>query len=425
MNKRVALVLGVRTPFVKAGGPLGDTPAHELGRVATRELLERANLPLESIDEVIFGNVAQPMEATNISRVIALMAGLPQTVSAHTVSRNCASGLQAIASGFDMIQAGRAHTVIAGGTESMSNIPLVFPKAMSNFLGRLAAAKTSGQKLQTLLSFRLHMIKPIIALVEGLKDPFCGLNMGETAEILAKEFGISREEQDRFALQSHEKTIVATEKLKQEITPVYLPKKNQVIDADVGPRKGQTLEALAKLKPYFDRKHGTVTVGNSCPITDGAAAILLMSEEALSKTNLTPLAWIKDYAFAGLDPRRMGLGPVASTAKVLKQTGLTLKDMELLEINEAFATQVLAVLKIFKNPSLGAAYGATDVLSEVDPGIVNVNGGAIALGHPVGTSGARITLTLAHEMKRRNAKRGLASLCIGGGQGGAIILENT
>jgi len=426
MTNRIAIVSGIRTPFAKAGSVLTNTPAHELGRIATQELLARGAVDPYSIDEVIFGNVAQPMEATNIGRVIALTAGLPETVSAHTVSRNCASGLQAIASAVELIRNGQANTVIAGGTESMSNIPLIFPKEMSDFLGWLMAAKTPAQKLKTFLRFRPRMLKPIVALVEGLKDPFCGLNMGQTAEILAKEFGITRDMQDEFALASHNKAVAATEakRFAREITPVYLPEKNTVVENDVGPRKGQTLEALQKLKPYFDRQHGSVTVGNSCPITDGAAALLLMSEEQLKKQNLQPLAWIRDYAFAGTDPRRMGLGPVAASTKVLRKAGLTFKQMQLIEINEAFAAQVLSVAKIFAQPSLGEKYGAGPELSEIDPAILNVNGGAIALGHPVGTSGARITLTLAHELKQRKAKLGLATLCIGGGQGGAIILEN-
>lgn len=426
MTTRIAIVSGLRTPFVKAGTLLSSTPAHELGRIATKELLDRTGIDPASVDEVIFGNVAQPMEATNIARVIALTAGLPQTVSAQTVARNCASGLQAIGSAVELIRNGQAHVVIAGGTESMSNIPLVFPKEMSDFLGRLMASKTPIQKLKTFLSLRPRMFKPIVALVEGLKDPFCGLNMGQTAEILAKEFHITRDMQDEFAVQSHQKAVAATEnhRFSQEITPVYLPEKNIVIEHDVGPRKGQTIEALRKLKPYFDRRHGTVTVGNSCPITDGACAMLLMSEEQVKKQNLEPLAWIKEYAFAGLDPRRMGLGPVAASTKVLRKSGLSSKQMQLIEINEAFAAQVLSVAKIFAQPTLGEAYGAGPELSEIDPAILNVNGGAVALGHPVGTSGARITLTLAHEMKQRQLRYGLATLCIGGGQGGAIILEN-
>ncbi|MCB0309386.1 MAG: thiolase family protein [Bdellovibrionales bacterium] len=424
--KRVALVAGVRTPFVKAGLEFSNTTAQELGRIATRELIEKSNLDVNTVDEVVFGNVSQPMEATNISRVIALMAGMPQSVSAQTVARNCASGLQAIATGYELIRNGQANVVIAGGTESMSNIPLVFPKAMSNFLGKVWSAKTLPQRLLAFLQFRPHMIKPIVALLEGLKDPFCGLSMGDTAEILAKEFHISREDQDAFALKSHQRAFAATEsgRMKEEISPVYLTEKGKVVADDIGPRKNQTLEALSKLKPYFDRRHGTVTVGNSCPITDGACAVLLMSEDKVKSLSLSPLAWIRHYAFAGVDPRRMGLGPVASSTKALRESQLSMKDIGLVEINEAFAAQVLSVCKIFKDNKLGADFGAGPELSEINPDILNVNGGAIALGHPVGTSGARIALTLAIELQKKSIDRGLASLCIGGGQGGAIILEN-
>ena len=344
---RVAIVEGVRTPFVKSGGPLHSTPAQELGRVVAREVIERTGIEPGHIDEVIFGNVAQPMEAANISRVIALNAGCPEIVSAHTVARNCASGMQSIASGFDLIRTGQASVVLAGGTESMSNIPLVFPKSMSNFLDRWLRSKTLGKKLQTLLAFRPSMLTPIIALLEGLKDPFCGLSMGQTAQILANEFHISREEQDAFALLSHQKAVAATqsERFAEEIVELFLPKQDKVISEDIGPRDGQTMEALAKLRPYFDRKHGSVTVGNSCPITDGASAVLLMSEDKVKQFDLQPLGWIRSYAFVGLDPRRMGLGPAVASPMALRRAQVKLSSVGLVEVNEAFAAQVLLCLK--------------------------------------------------------------------------------
>ncbi len=423
---RVAIVDGVRTPFAKAGTALLNVSAQELGRVAVRELIERTELDPSSIDEVIMGNVAQPLEATNIARVIALTAGTPHSISAHTVTRNCASGLQAITEGFELIRANQVHTVIAGGTESMSNIPLLFPKAMNHFLGNLWAAKSLYKKWMAISKFRPRFLKPVIGLVEGLKDPFCGLNMGQTAEILAKEFQISRKEQDKFALQSHQKAVVATQsgRFAQEIVPVFVSDTLEPIQNDVGPRENQTLDALAKLPPLFDRRHGTVTVGNSCPITDGAAAVLLMSEARVRVIGIQPLAWIRSYSFAGLDPRRMGLGPAVAAPSALRKAGISMKEIGLVEINEAFAAQVLAVLRIFQNPKLGESEGANaPELSEIDPAKLNVNGGAIALGHPVGTSGTRITLTLAKEMRIRNVGLGLAALCVGGGQGGAIVLE--
>lgn len=424
---RVAIVDGIRTPFVKAGGIFSNVSAQELGRIAMRELLERTEIEPSIVDEVIFGNVAQPMDATNIARVIALNAGCPQITSAQTVSRNCASGMQSIATGFDLIQTGQAEVVVAGGTESMSNIPLIFPKSMSLFLEKLARAKSPLQKLATFSQFDFSMLKPIIALLEGLKDPFCGLNMGQTAQILANEFHISREEQDQFALQSHQKAVAATKsgRMAEEIVNVMMTKERKVVSEDVGPRETQTLEALAKLKPFFDRRHGSVTVGNSCPITDGASALLLMSEEKVKHFKIEPLAWIRSYAFAGVDPRRMGLGPTVAAPIALRKAQVKLPSIGLVEINEAFASQVLSVLKVFANKKYAENIGIpyADELSEIDPNILNVNGGAIALGHPVGTSGNRIVLTLAKEMKRRDVSLGLAAICIGGGQGGAMVIE--
>ena len=424
---RVAIVDGIRTPFVKAGGAFSFVPAQELGRIAMREVLERTGIEPSLIDEVIFGNVAQPMDAVNIARVIALNAGCPESVSAQTVSRNCASGLQSIGTAFDLIRTGSADVVVAGGTESMSNIPLVFPKSMSLFLEKMARSKTFFQKIQTLIKIRPSMFSPIISLMEGLRDPFCGLDMGQTAQILANEYHISREEQDAFALRSHQLAVAATKsgRFAQEIVEVFLPKVGKVIHEDVGPREGQTMEALAKLKPYFDRKHGSVTVGNSCPITDGASALLLMSEQKVQSLKIEPLAWIHSYAFTGLDPRRMGLGPAVAAPIALRRAQIKLSSIGLVEINEAFAAQVLSVLKVFANPKTAENIGVpySDELHEIDPEIVNVNGGAIALGHPVGTSGNRIVLTLAKEMKNRNVQYGLAGICIGGGQGGAIVIE--
>ncbi|MEZ4703756.1 MAG: thiolase family protein [Bdellovibrionota bacterium] len=424
---RVAIINGFRTPFVKAGTEFDDISAQELGRVVTRELIERTGIDPHSVDEVIFGNVSQPADATNISRVIALQSGLPLSTSAHTVARNCASGLQAVTTAFDMIQLGRADTVIAGGTESMSNIPLMFPKTMSKWLAKLSRAKTPLQKVQTLLHFRPSMLKPIIGLVEGLKDPFCGLNMGQTAQILANEFGISREQQDEFSLHSHLKAAAAAKagRFEDEIVPVYLPSKDKVISNDIGPRSNQTIEALAKLKPFFDRRHGSVTAGSSSQITDGASAILLMSEKRVEELGLTPMAWIKSYAFEGLDPKRMGLGPAIATPVALRRAGNKLSEMDYVEINEAFAAQVLAVLEVFKQPSLGDRFGISfeNLLGELDPAKLNVNGGAIALGHPVGSSGTRLVMTLAKELVRKKANLALATLCIGGGQGGAMVIE--
>jgi len=427
MLEPVAIIDGCRTPFVKAGDAFSHVPAQTLGRIVTSELLARTQVDPHHVDEVVFGNVAQPMDATNIGRVIALQAGLPLSISAQTVSRNCASGLQSIVTAAHLIQSKSAEVVIAGGTESMSNIPLVFPKSMSLFLAKLSRSKTFLKKIKTFTAFRPAMLKPIIALVQGLNDPFCGLSMGQTAQVLANEFGISRNAQDQFALLSHQKALhaAASGRFAHEIVPVFAPQSKKIIDQDIGPRQGQSLEALGKLKPYFDRRHGSVTVGNSCPITDGASALLLMSAQKVKEHNLKPLAWIRGCAFGGLDPKRMGLGPAVAMPLALHKTSKTLNQMDLIEINEAFAAQVLAVLEVCKKPS--TAHHVTiphaDTLSEIDPTILNVNGGAVALGHPVGTSGNRIVLTLAKELQLQNKSYGMASICIGGGQGGAIILE--
>jgi acetyl-CoA acyltransferase len=438
------LVEGVRTPFAKADTKLKTVHPAELGRVALKELLARANLSPDVIDEVIIGNTGNPPDAVNISRVVALNAGVPKQTSAFTVHRNCASALESISSGFDKIRSGTLDTVVAGGTESMSQMPLIFSKEFAAIFGRLATSKTTGQRLQalgSLLKADLQQVvelvttgpmqksphKPVIALVEGLTDPFVGKNMGETAEILAKEFGLSRREQDEFALLSHQKAVAAQKngRLAQEITPVFIPPKfKEVVTDDVGPRDGQTLEALAKLKPFFDRKTGTVTVGNSCPVTDGAAMVLLMSREKAQSLGLKPLARIRSYAFAGLEPERMGLGPAYSTPLALKRAGLSMKDIGLVELNEAFSAQVLACLRAFDSDKFAQEkLGLGQKVGAINPDIVNVNGGAIALGHPVGATGARLVLTLMKEMTQRNVQFGLATLCIGGGQGGSIILE--
>ncbi len=423
---RVALVDGIRTPFAKAGTALTPIPAQELARIVIRELIERTEINPQYVNELIFGNISQPMEAANIARVAALTAGLPESLPAYTVCRNCASGLQSITDGFNLIRSGQAHMVIAGGTESMSNTPIVFPKSMAHFLSGLAQAKTLPQKLAALSRVRPKHFKPIFSLVHGLTDPVSGLNMGETAEVLAKKYAITREEQDRFALRSHQLASKAIEegRMAEEIVPVFFPGKETPLQTDVGPRESQTLEALAKLRPYFDRKYGTVTVGNACPITDGAAAVLLMSEAKVKVAGIEPLAWIRSYGYGGVDPRRMGLGPTVATPLALRRANLSMKDIELMELNEAFAAQVLSCLRIFENPKLGEDVGANQPeLGGMHMDRINVNGGAIALGHPVGTSGTRVTLTLAKEMKRRDLTLGLATLCVGGGQGGAIVLE--
>jgi acetyl-CoA acetyltransferase family protein len=418
------ILSGVRTPFAKSGTAFRRVPAYELGRIAVAELLARNDLDPARIDEVILGNCAQPAEAANVARVAALRAGVPESVPGFTVHRNCASGMEAVADGAHRIRLGEARLVVAGGMESMSLIPLQFGYDYSDWLEGLMRAKQPLQKLGALARFRPRLIAPRITLMEGLTDLTCGLNMGQTAEILSREFRITRERQDEFALMSHQRTVAARERLREEIVPVFPAPGYDMVRDDVGPRDNQTLEALAKLKPFFDRKNGTVTVGNSCPVTDGAVALLLGDEASAKSWPTPPLGRLRAFAFAGLSPRRMGLGPVFAMAKVLARARLALADCELFEINEAFAAQVLACLEASRSDAFARDELAREAaLGPIPLERLNVNGGAIALGHPVGASGARLLLTLLMEMRRRNARRGMASLCVGGGQGAAFIVE--
>ena len=423
----IYLVDAKRTPQAKAGTTLMDVPVPHLGVELVRYLMDKHCIPNDAVDEVVFGNTGAPAKYTNIGRIIALEAGLNKKTSAHTVHRNCASGLEAVSQGFLQIASGRADLVVAGGLESMSQMPLIYSKEMTNLFADLMKAKTFGDKMKAVSSFRPPHLSPVIAIEQGLTDPFCGLNMGQTAEMLAREFGISRDEQDAFALNSHEKALAAQSegKFDAEILPTLIGKAlNKYMQKDNGPRVDCSLEKLGKLKPYFERKSGTVTVGNACPITDGGSAVLLASESAVKKYALEPMAKIVDVQFSGLEPERMGMGPLCAMDKILSETSMSLNDFDLFEINEAFAAQVIAVMKAMTDKEQASRFGVDRVLGEIPLEKLNVNGGAIALGHPVGSTGSRLLVTMAHELKRRNAKYGLASLCIGGGQGGACILEN-
>jgi acetyl-CoA acetyltransferase family protein len=425
--KDVVIVEGLRTPFLKYGAEFRKVSAHELGAIVLRELIERLNLSHSEIDEVIVGNVAQPPEATNVARNIALLAGLPHEIPAFSVQRNCASGMQAVADAWYRIQAGHGSAYLAGGVESMSRIPLLWNESAADWFGNLAKAKSPGQRLALFTRFKTSFLKPVIGIQLGLTDGYCGLNMGETAEILAREFRISREEQDAFALRSHQRAEKATVDglLAQEIMAVPVPPKYETVaDKDNGIRYGQSMQALGKLKPVFDRYNGVITAGNASQITDGAAMLLVMDAEKAKALGYQPLGRVKGFAFAGLDPKRMGLGPAYATKLVLENSGMSLKDMQRVEINEAFAVQVLANLRIFESDELSKKYlGLDKALGAIDDSRLNVNGGAIALGHPVAVSGSRLLLTLLKEMKRSNLEIGLATLCVGGGQGAAFILE--
>lgn len=424
MNERIAIVAGIRTPFCKAGGIIRDIEADDLGALTVTEVLARTGLSPLAVDELIFGNVLQPSHAANIARIVAIKGGLPVKVPAYTVNRNCASGLEAITSAADKIRLGRGKIIIAGGTESMSNFPVLVNKKYKSFLTRLSKAKGWQQKLAAAFSFRPSFVIPEMP---EISDPLCSLSMGQTAEVLSREFRITREEQDAYALKSQQRACSAMDEgfLAEEILPIPVPPIYTEMQAqDDGPRANQTLEALEALKPSFEKATGTVTAGNASPLTDGAAAVVLMPESKAKELGLVPLGYIRDYAVAGLQPGRMGLGPVFAISQLLEKTGMKLDDIDLIEINEAFAAQVLAVQRACASEDFAKKELERDkALGEIDPDKLNVNGGAIALGHPLGASGTRLVLTLLKELNRRKKHIGLASLCIGGGQGQAALVE--
>ncbi len=426
-DRRVVVVDGVRTPFAKAGTALAEVGAAELARTAIRELLERTGIDPATIDEVILGNAAPPSDSPNIARVAALEAGVPQAVPAYSVARNCASGFQSLTDGWNQIVLGQSDVVIAGGVESMSNVPLQYPGEFAGVMSDLARAKSIPGKVAAATQFRPTHLKPVAALAEGLTDPVCGLNMGETAEVLAQEFNLSRRAQDEYALRSHQRAAEAWAegRFVDEVTPVFVPPGYaDVVVEDVGYRPRQSLEALAKLPPVFDRRHGTVTAGNSSMITDGAAAVLLMEAERARALGYEPLGTLVSFGYAGIDPRRMGLGPAVATPLALERAGMTLDDMDLIELNEAFAAVVLANMEVFPSREWAAEMlGRSEPIGEIRAERLNVNGGAIALGHPIAASGTRLALTLLLEMKRRGSEWGLATLCVGGGLGGAIVFR--
>jgi len=428
-DRDVVVVAGARTPFVKAGTQLRRVGAVELGRIAVREAIERSELDPEAIDEVVVGNIAGPADAANVARVIALEAKIPKKVPAFTVSRNCASGIECVVDAAYRIRSGDADLVVAAAVESMSRIPLLYTDEAQELWTAIARARSLPARIAGFARFRPRHFKPVVALELGLSDPVSGLNMGETAEVLAREFGVSREDQDAFALRSHRLAAAAWNegRMQGEVVSVPVPPRfDEAADRDNGIRDNQTPEALAKLKPIFDRRFGTVTAGNSSQITDGAVALVLASGERARALGLPVMGKIRSWGFAGCDPERMGLGPVLASPLALRRAGgLTMARMERVEINEAFAAQVLACFKAFDSRKFCEDHLGTAAVGAPAFDRVNVNGGAIALGHPVGASGGRLILTLLREMERANASLGLATLCIGGGQGGAVVVERS
>ncbi len=389
----IVLAAGLRTPQVKAGGLFAKEDAGHLGSGLCRELLARSGLDGSEIDEVLVGCVGPPAGQANVARVIGLRAGVPRSVPARTLARNCASGMETVSSAIQAILAGQGDTFLCAGVEVMSAYPLIMGPGLTKLFGRLARTRSLGAALGVWSSFRPKDLAPTIALVEGLSDPVSGMIMGKTAELLAREGGISREAA-------------------------------RAVTADDGIRDGQTTAALGRMRPYFVKPDGTVTVGNSCGISDGACALLVTTRERARELGIEPLATIRALSWAGLDPARMGLGPVYASAKVLDAAGVALSDVGSVELNEAFAAQVLACQKAFASDEFARKeLGRGSALGELSDEILNQNGGAIALGHPVGATGARLLLTSAHELLQCDSELALATLCIGGGQGGAALLE--
>ncbi len=419
------IVDGARTPFIKARGKPGPFTPVDLAVQCGRPLLLRQPMASSRFDQVILGCVNVVSEEMNPARVAALRLGMGEKMPAFTVQINCGSGMQSIDTAFRMIRSGDADLVLAGGTEALSHAPLLFPREGVNWFAALAGATNPLQTLRALLQFRPRFFKPVIGLERGLTDPLVAMNMGQTAEKLAHLFAISREAADEYAANSQQRLHQAQEEgvFAGEIEPV-IDRYGNVYDKDDGVRPDSTVGKLARLKPVFEPPYGRVTAGNSSQITDGASWVILASEDAVAAHGLRPKARLMDSEWAAFDPSVMGLGPVLAAAPILQRQGISLSDIGLWEINEAFAAQVLACLKAFNDDSFcQSVLGLDQVLGEVDRNLVNVHGGAIGVGHPVGTSGNRLVLHLVNALHRLGKQRGIATQCIGGGQGGAMLVE--
>ncbi len=423
-GRAVYIVDGSRTPFLKARGVPGPFTASDLAVNSGRQLLARQSFEPQEFDEVILGCIMPGADEANIARVVSLRLGCGKLVPAWTVQRNCASGMQSIDSAAQNIAMGRSDLVLAGGTEAMSYAPLLFSKAMATWFGRFSSARDVTSKLKILTKFRPALLIPVIALLKGLSDPVVGLSMGQTAEIIAHRFSVTREAMDAYAVQSHQRLSAAMEQGRLSEIEVLYDSQGKFYDHDDGVRADANVEKLATLKPVFDGEFGLVTSANSSQITDGAAWVILASEDAVKKHQLPVLARVVDSEWAGLEPSQMGLGPAHAMSPILKRNKLKVEDVDYWEINEAFAAQVLACIEAWKD----SQYCRTELhtrsaIGEIDQAKLNVDGGGIALGHPVGASGARIVLHMCHLLEQNNANKGVASLCIGGGQGGAMLLE--
>ncbi len=412
-GRRVAVIAGCRTPFCKAGTALKDARAVDLARHAARELIERTNVDGADVDEVIFGQVVPSALVPNVGREVSLLPQLPKEIPAYSVNRACASATQAIASGHDQIVLGHADIIIAGGAEALSDIPILASRRLADILVEASKAKSLGARLRTFLKIRPRDLIPV---APAIAEPSTGESMGQSAEKMAKENGISRETQDRWALRSHQLAAKGTAdgRLTAEIAPWFPARPGDpVVTQDNGVRADTSLDQMAKLKPVFDRRYGSVTAANASPLTDGASAVLLMSDEAARANGYEPLAYIRSYSVAAVDPGWQLLqAPVWAVPVALERARIQWKDLGLIEIHEAFAAQVLSNLQGF------AAKGW-----EINEDIINVMGGSIAIGHPFGATGGRIVTTLANEMRRRDVQFGLVSVCAQGGMAFAMVLE--
>ena len=424
-NRKVYIVDGSRTPQLKSRGKVGPFSAGDLAVAAAKPLLLRHDFPLDALDEVILGCMMPGEREANVGRVVALRLGIPQSVPAWTVQRNCASGMQSVDSAYKNIRNGDADLILAGGVESMSRAPVLFNHTMVNWLGDMMRSRSLGQKLSNIFKLRGGHFKPVIALLHGLTDDTVGLNMGETAENIANNFGITRQQMDEYAMNSHHRLAKAHESGYLDEIEVLYDDKGNYYDHDDGVRADSSIESLAKLRPAFDKKYGRVTAGNSAQITDGAAWLLLASEEAVNKYNLPVMASIADTQWAGLDPAVMGMGPVHAMTPIMQRNNLSIEDIAYWEINEAFATQVLGCVKAWQQDDYcQSKLNLDQAMGEIPYDRLNIDGGGVSLGHPVGASGARIILHMCKILQRTNSRKGMASLCIGGGQGGAVLLHN-
>ena len=422
-GRRVAIVAGIRTPFARSGTTLKSLSAIDLGKRCVTELIQRSEIDAKLVDAIIYGTVVPSVLAPNIAREVSLLPLLPKGVQSFTVSRACASANQAITDAADQITLGHAEMIIAGGAESLSNVPILHSRGMSDALVSASKAKTFGGRVKALAKVRPRDLVPI---TPAIAEPSTGESMGESAEKMAKINAIPREEQDQFALRSHRLAAAGTAdgRLTAEIAPLYVPPAFDAMTSDNGIRADSSIEALAALRPVFDRKYGTVTAGNSSPLTDGGSAVLLMSEDRAKALGYTPLAFIRSYSYAALDPgEQLLMGPVLAAPVALKRAGLSLADIDLIEMHEAFAAQVLSNLKGFESQAWAERAGFSKPVGEVDRARLNVMGGSISIGHPFGATGGRILTTLCNELARRGGQFGLMTVCAAGGMGHAMVVE--